>query len=482
MYFNLDQNIMEEFRTFENYSSRNHLENEEGEKSDNNVVRIERTLELDNETPLLKEIEPSKETREGDGSVRLIFHRHGEHVIIHEKPEQQHPLSEAGYEEMKKIGREINVIESQTIGFYTDNLRSLTSVVAVMNPSLDRPNPDEYLRKKRVKPLEALQYKVVNDRVFREKLDAAVQKNKVLHFLVNESDKIAGENIDSLSTYSSISREIGATIKRYISVERNWKKLTERSPQYAKKDLYRLFCGREFIYGCFRAKLTEQMFGEEMRDRFVEWYEASREGNGLERGKMGTIKLSVDAKTDTLKGSLTDSFGEVIFTEEIINNIMKKEFVAERMGVYCIPARKKTAMDQIEIAVVKYSDGFGFVGGGLKKGETIEDAMSRELKEELGKDTAISMTRLKKIEGVYVFEMGKEKRPGEEAHMERHKFYLAKLAEDKSLSFAEEGAEITWLPLQDLLSPTVTKYEDLRSFLRVNVIPAIQKLFAEKNE
>ena len=412
------------------------------------------------------------EITDGLPRVRLIFFRHGQHP---ESVSDHDPdLTGLGAQEAQDLGHRVQVNERQSVGFYIDNLRSLMSMTRVMEP--DAPEDSIHLsaqnliKRYKIKTDPSLNYKVAPSGDFRRDLDSAVETGRVLRFLVEQSDNYDSNNSADISTYSSIGRECAKIIKKYTSVEKQWVKINQATP-YADKNLYRLFCAREFIVACMRAKLTEHILGIDKRNEFVDWYEQSVENNGAGRAEYTIITVEPGKAGQRI--ILTDNFGRLEFNPQVLDEILLEPSAVEP-AAYVVPIRVNPASGGVEVALVHYQDGFGFIGGRLQGDEIPDEALRREVLEELGGH--VNHHHVVSVPEVYDFEMAKDQRPGKNKHREHHHFYVSLLGSGRDLHFQEAGAKIEWVPVASLLDESIIVHEELRAYLRRSVMPVIDRL------
>jgi len=282
-------------------------------------------------------------------------------------PSPDRPLTEIGEQESREIGENIRVNPDQTVGYSGDIIRSVATTLLAMNPDLDeRVNLEgkikEYLERGRIRKDPALLYHNPSaNPEFQKALDQATHEGHVFDFLVHESDEFAKESGVEISTHSNMVRAAGSIVSRYMSVLDNWDKV---SSKYQDKELYRVFCAKEYIFPSFRAEMTRHVAGDEEMERYIQWYDENIEGNKDKRTETARVHLVVE--NGDYSFYLEDSFGKLPFSKEDIMNILKpihERNVREEIDYYGekFNAEWRPHDDPIiENAPVKQSVGFIF--------------------------------------------------------------------------------------------------------------------------
>lgn len=398
-------------------------------------------------------------------TTHLIFFRHGQHLTI-----EDGGLNEEGIKEMRALGESFAVNEMQSIAFYANNLRTFTSALLTLYPDIDSGSLEKIAKntniRNKVKELSSLTYKSIREGEFKEGLANAVTQNKVLRFLVHKSDAYAVHTAEA-STYKNISYNMAGLIRKYVRVGEAWKNLNERK-EFEDKNLYRLFCGREFIFATFRACLTEAVLGKEARDSFLDNYERA----DTDENRRNIIRISITLADDNSANLvLDDGYGKLFFDTYVLDAIMEK--MNTRTAAYIIPYRNSES--GLEVALLKYPDGFGFIGGRSQVNETPKESLAREVREELGIPLSL-LGELTSIDKNYEFEMAKGSRSDDPMkHEEQHHFFLAATSSKISLEFIESGAEVIWMPVELLQDDSVITFPELRDYIAESITPKLQK-------
>ncbi len=259
--------------------------------------------------------------------THLIFIRHGQQERADSTDPHPSGLTERGRREARSIGAKLDIELSETKALSVDNNRSLATVALALYPEIqDDEITNKVLRLKESQQLlttPKLSYMPVEDKGFEEQLANSFYQGRALRFLVDKSDEhVLAENT-KMSTYSILANEAARTLKYF------YQKYTLSDKLYPpdEKDLFRIFCGREFVYASFRAKLLENTQGIEARDAYVSWYSDTIEWSHEAREDVASTKI-VRSINDNIEFSLKDSYGEMQFgiddVEKIIHDYQEK--------------------------------------------------------------------------------------------------------------------------------------------------------------
>ena len=241
----------------------------------------------------------------------------------------RHPsgLTERGRSEARAIGSKLEIDITETKAFSVDNIRSLATVALALNPNIqDEEITDNVLQLKKSQRLfitPKLSYMAIKDKGFEERLSSSFYRSKALRFLIDNSDTHVLMDGEKMSSYSFLANEAARTLRYF---HHKYTLNDKMSPQ-DQKDLYRIFCGREFVYASFRAKLLESIRGVEARDDYVTWYGDNIEWSSEAREDVATVKITKSINND-IEFSLKDSYGEMQFgitdVEKIIYDYREK--------------------------------------------------------------------------------------------------------------------------------------------------------------
>lgn len=251
-------------------------------------------------------------------SIVMVFHRHAEYVNDKTQSDEFRRLEIET--DLDKTIEAAGLIDLDlTVAYSVQNLRSFLTTYCLLKPD-DSINLDQEsqilqyqtiltgLMKNKIRTKKELDYKDPTQFSFFEALTKAFNENKMLEFLVSYSDGYVakGENI---SAYTVVARSIAIIVKTYIRFISRWKKISPS--KFDSKNLFRTFCAREMIYGCFRAKITELVSGVEERDLFIKYFDKN-----LSKKDIGIILIK-----DPENLILSDSFGQLNFTSSTLEKI-----------------------------------------------------------------------------------------------------------------------------------------------------------------
>lgn len=259
--------------------------------------------------------------------THLIFMRHGEQEHTDSVSPHSSGLTERGRDEARAVGVKLNINLNETRAFSVDNIRSLASVALALYPDTrDEEITDTVLRLRESQQLSVtprLSYMPVEDSKFEERLADSFYQSRALRFLVDKSDEHVLAGGKRMSSYTLLANEAARALKyfhqKYV--------LDDEILLQDAKDVYRVFCGREFVYASFRAKLLENTLGVEARDNYIAWYSSNVEWSREAREDIATTKI-FKSKNNSTEFSLKDSYGEMQFgisdVEKIISDYQDK--------------------------------------------------------------------------------------------------------------------------------------------------------------
>ena len=146
-------------------------------------------------------------------------------------------------------------------------------------------------------------------------------------------------------------------------------------------------------------------------------------------------------------------------------------------SAYIIPVRDG------KVALLKYGEnGYGPIGGRLDDGEDFKAALHRELTEELGSAAIPLANKAVEIPVPYAFRHPTPERAQKRgAYAEEHHFYIVHIPDDMELTFCEDRPEdtsVVWLGTDELLSPEITPFDDMREFYAAHILPNINCHFS----
>ena len=146
-------------------------------------------------------------------------------------------------------------------------------------------------------------------------------------------------------------------------------------------------------------------------------------------------------------------------------------------SAYVLPVRDG------RVALLKYGEtGYGPIGGRLDDGEDFKTALRRELTEELGADASALVDNVVEIPVPYAFRHPTPERAQKRrAYAEEHHFFLVHIPEDMELNFCEDRPEdisVVWISADELLTPEITPFDDMRDFYRSHILPNLDCRFS----
>lgn len=254
--------------------------------------------------------------------THLIFIRHGQQEPAGSENPHFSGLTELGRAEARSVGGKLDLKHAETKVLSVDNARSLATVALALYPKInDEEINDKILQLKESRQLittSKLSYLPVEDKEFEKQLANSFSQSTALRFLVDHSDAHRLTDNARMSSYSTLAYEAANAIE-YFYKKAQKDVLVEL--ETSENDLYRVFCGREFVYACFRAKLLENTHGVGARDEYVDWYGEFVEWSHEAREDIAITTIQ-DTEDDDSKFLLRDSYGQVVFGVSEIKTII----------------------------------------------------------------------------------------------------------------------------------------------------------------
>lgn len=253
--------------------------------------------------------------------THLIFIRHGQQVRADSADPHPSGLTDRGRAEARTIGAKLDVELGETKVLSVDNTRSLATVALALYPAIDDNEILDKIRElkdsRRLLTTPKLSYMQVEDKEFEAQLASSFYESKALRFLIDNSDEHVLNSGTEMSSYSILANEAASTLMYHYQKLA----LMEDNQLVDDRNTYRIFCGREFVYACFRAKLLENMHGIEARDNYVNWYGDSIEWSHEAREDVASAKI-IKSENNNVTFNLTDKYGEVQFGVEDVEKII----------------------------------------------------------------------------------------------------------------------------------------------------------------
>ncbi len=150
--------------------------------------------------------------------------------------------------------------------------RVRTTETAVAAASQDPELTPENLGIGKTRIKEELNYAVDESNEYGRKFNEAYEAGKVISFLVQESDTLAREYKDAVSsTYSEMAGNIASIILKNYEVASRGSRILEQSenPENETNDFSRILATHATIQECFLIKLTEKLKGVDARDELM---------------------------------------------------------------------------------------------------------------------------------------------------------------------------------------------------------------------
>ncbi len=219
--------------------------------------------------------------------MKLFFVRHGE------QGEGYSALTESGRDEMKEVG-EILGCNNTVIVFYPPGTRFVQSAEILLG-NLNSP----YKRRE----VRNLSYRRINQNTpYYEGLIDSIRARRCLEYHIHYSDNHIRESGEHISSYTTMAALTSRLLLKYIDIQ-------NRFSDDSTVDIQRVFCAREFIWSCFRAKLIELKYGKEAMLEYVDWYSQTQEGNPDARKSIACIS-SIASENSSNVIHISDVYSE----------------------------------------------------------------------------------------------------------------------------------------------------------------------------
>ncbi len=404
-------------------------------------------------------------------SIKLYFIRHWEHIKTW-NDDFSSELCQDGKQEIEDISKKININNTNNISFIINNIRSFVTALLLNKQEIyDRKQLIDQLNNNSIKNIRILNWlnywEVNKNSPMLLWLSNAVEKWKVLEYLVSKSDNdILFDERGKASTYNKIVRDVSKYLLRYKILYNNWEKLSNKE-ECTNNVLTRSFSPRAYIYGCFRAKITELKQWENKQKEYINWFDKNIV---VDNDKFLWIIL-IKNKNNELVFELKDWFGELTFNINDLKNIVIEED-ENRQWVYILPVD----LNKKEILMLKYIDGFWALGWWLKKWETIYEWIKRELIEESNILDQVNMNNIMNhwVKNQYKFN---KILPNNNEVQESHKYFILPIdMKNNNLTSKVENTVLTWIPLQLFFSWKFSKYDIYNDYIKENIQPVIEKI------
>lgn len=254
--------------------------------------------------------------------IKINFIRHSEH----QDDSDESKLTFQGVEEASKLAHYLCINKEQALGISPSILRSVLTTFAVISPQSSVEFIDELdkISRHRILIDDNLQYSNPDIHpIFAERLYEAFKNKNVFKFLVLESDTFNSEDYSLITSYTSMVRFLSKLILKYAKIFPSWERISE---QKEDKVLYRVVCGKEYFYPCFRAEMTKKILGDEEFAKFLDWYTSNIEYKDSSRLEIAEISIQVH-ENNKVVAYLKDGYGileipinelEQVLTQKII--------------------------------------------------------------------------------------------------------------------------------------------------------------------
>lgn len=250
--------------------------------------------------------------------------RHGQQEPAASQNPHFSGLTELGRHEARAIGGKLDVDISETKIFSVNNMRSLSTIALALYPHItDKEIPEVIQDLKDNDQLivtPKLSYLPIEDRDFEDKLASSFSQGKALKFLVEHSDEYKSESGALISSFSTLAHEAASTIDYFIQKIHEY---NEELASQQEREIYRIYCGREFVYAGFRAKIIGNTQGIRSRDEYVDWYSDTVEWSHRARQELaiGRVQKNLDSSVSV---KLKDSYGEMQLSTDEVQNVINE--------------------------------------------------------------------------------------------------------------------------------------------------------------
>ncbi len=382
----------------------------------------------------------------------LVFCRHGEHEEVDGLPSWQFPLTQVGIDQAKEVSDKYNAAAVEKKAVSVRNVRSInTAEIAIGKNSTtdfnDCPVAGDLVLGN-IEISDSLQYEdPFSEPAFGKALVRALAQESIPNFMLYESDQVGFKDDAKVSTLTTMARVAFETILR--KSEEN-------------EDMLTFLIGREMYYFSLFAKLRSFAYGPDSADDFLAKYTdaiAQQATPGIDVAKIIANKPKNSGAKKSLEFS--DQFGEIIIQGDDIIEFQQyiSRPIQQRIGAYVLP-RVLNSEGEYSYVLLDYGEGLGFVGGGLRNGETLENALKREVKEELGVNLKNDFRQYRKLAKPYRF---LSHRGTEELHIA-----IADINQGVALDSKLKKAKTRILTLTELLE-TKDLQEEARTYLETNI-------------
>ncbi|MEO8691645.1 MAG: hypothetical protein ABI397_02560 [Candidatus Saccharimonas sp.] len=257
-------------------------------------------------------------------ALSVTFIRHGEYDPSNPTGYHNTGLTMLGTREARSLHPQSKRDLNNTVGYSMNNARALGTIALALFPKTPDECVEQHIHKlisrNIIQILECLDYLPFIDQELEDRLGSASVNGTNLAFLVDESDAYQNETSTVFSTYSMMASDMAKLLIEQSSA------VTENTLQGSSHQQL-LVCGREFIYGCFRTKITEKSHGAKAANSFVSWYGETIELTDTSRTSsthIGIQRPSIhNASQPTFR--LSDSFGDVSFSITELNEIIEEQ-------------------------------------------------------------------------------------------------------------------------------------------------------------
>lgn len=138
-----------------------------------------------------------------------------------------------------------------------------------------------------------------------------------------------------------------------------------------------------------------------------------------------------------------------------------------RTGAYLIPYT--ITGTTVRIAHLKFSKGFGLIGGGVEGEELIEEALRREISEEIScEDKLFKVANAVPLNGIYEF---KTASPAARAATERHYFWTLKLPSEIEIASNTPQIAVVWTEINDFVN--FSPHPEFIKFCKTFIVPVL---------